>query len=75
MKPRIKSMTWNIRKLKTTNQNKKKKEFKKKEDRISSIWDNFKPSNICIIEVLEGEKKEQEIGNLFVLVKKTFIIW
>ena len=30
MKPRIKSMTWNIRKQKTTNQNnKKKKEYKK----------------------------------------------
>ena len=29
MKPRIKSMIWNIRKHKTTNQNKKNKEFKK----------------------------------------------
>ena len=28
MKLRIKSMIWNIRKQKTTNQNKKKKEFK-----------------------------------------------
>ena len=29
MKPRIKSMVWNIRNQKLTNQNKKKKEFKK----------------------------------------------
>ena len=29
MKPRIKSMIWNIRKKKTTHQNKKKKVFKK----------------------------------------------
>ena len=31
MKPRIKSMTWNIRKLKTTNQYKRKKESKRKQ--------------------------------------------
>ena len=35
------------------------------EDSISSHWDNFKRSNICIIGVPEGEEKEQEIGNLF----------
>ena len=29
MKPRVKSMIWNIRKQKTTDQNKKKKESKK----------------------------------------------
>ena len=32
---------------------------------MSSLWDNFKRSNICIIGVPEGEEKEQEIGNLF----------
>ena len=59
MKPRIKSMIWNIRKQKTTNQNiKKKKESKKTEDSISSLWDNFKRSNIHIIGVPEGEEKE-----------------
>ena len=31
---------------------------------ISSLWDNFKTSNICIIGVPEGEEKEQEIGDL-----------
>ena len=65
MKPRIKSMIWNIRKQKTTNQNnRKKKESKNNEDSISSLWDNFKKINIGIIGVPEGEEKEQETGNL-----------
>ena len=52
-------------KQKTTNQNnRKKKESKKNEDSISSLWDNFKKSNIHIIGV-PGEEREQEIGNLF----------
>ena len=57
MKSRIKSMIWNISKKKTTNQNKKnKKESKKNEDSISSLWNNFKYSNMCIIGVPEGEE-------------------
>ena len=35
----------------------------KNKESISSLWNNFKCSNIHIIEVSE-EKKEQEIGNL-----------
>ena len=65
MKLRIKSMIWNIRKQKTTNQNKKKKRIQENEDSVSSLWDNFKKSNIHNIGVPEGEEKEQEIGNLF----------
>ena len=34
------------------------------EENVSSLRDNFKRSNICIIGVPEGEEKEQEIGNL-----------
>ena len=42
MKLRIKSMIWNIRKQKTTNQNnKKEKESKKIVKSVSSLWDNF----------------------------------
>ena len=41
------------------------KRIQKNEDGISSLWDNFKRSDICIIRVPEGEKKEQGIGNLF----------
>ena len=68
MKLRIKSMIWNIRKQKITNQNnkvKKKNPLPPKEDIISCLWDNFKHTNIHIRGVPEGEEKEQEIGNLF----------
>ena len=52
MRPRIKSMTWNLRKKKTTTQKKKKKKrIQINEDSISSHLDNFKRSNICIIGV------------------------
>ena len=76
MKPRIKSMIWNIREQKTTNQNNKvKKRIHTNEDSVSSLWDSFKHSNMCIIGMLEGEEKEQEIENLFEKVmKETFII-
>ena len=64
-------MICNIRKQKTTNQNiKKKKESKKTEDSISSLWDNFKRSNIRIVWVPEGKEKEQEIGTLFEKIRK-----
>ena len=63
-------MIWNIRKQKTTNQNKKRSKKKKKEDIVSSLWDNFKHSNILAIWVPEGEEKEQEIGNLFEKIMK-----
>ena len=67
-------MIWNIRKQKTTNQNnKKKRESKKNEGSVSSLWDNFKQSNIHITGVPEGEEKEQEIGNLYEkIVKENF---
>ena len=73
MKLRIKSMIWNTRKQQTATQNKKTKD-PKNEDSINTLWDNFKRSNILIIEVPEGEEKEQEIGNLFVkIVKENFL--
>ena len=62
MKPRIKSMIWSIRKQKRTNQNnKKKKESRKiRVVSISSLWDNFKHSNIHIIGVPQGEGKSKK---------------
>ena len=42
----------------------KKQEFKKME-RLRSLLDNFKCSNIQTRGVPEGEKEEQEIENLF----------
>ena len=73
MKRRIKSIIWNIRKkkqpIKTT---RRKKEYKKQEDSVSNLWDNFKHSNIHLIGVPEGKEKEQEIGNLKKIVKENF---
>ena len=74
MKLRIKSMIWNIRKQKTTNQNnKKKKRPHGKDDTIDRLWDNFRRFNIRMIGRPKGEEKEQEIGNLFEkIVKENF---
>ena len=68
IKPRIKSMIWNIRKQTT----RRKRIQKKSEDGTSSLWDNFQSSNIHI-GVPEEEEKEQEIENLFEeIVKENF---
>ena len=53
--------------------NKARKKNLKNENSIISLLDNLKHINICIIGVPEGEKKEQEIGNLFEkLMKENF---
>ena len=46
------------------------KGIEEKGDSVSSLWDNFKHSNIHILGVLEGEEKEQEIRNLFEKIMK-----
>ena len=48
----------------------KKQEFKKNEERLGNLWDNFKHSNIRIIGVPEGEEQEQEIENWFEQIMK-----
>ena len=48
----------------------KKLEFKKNEERLRNLWDNFKGSNIWITGVPEGEEEEQEIENLFEKITK-----
>ena len=68
MKLRIKSMIWNIRIQKQPIRTEKKKE-----DRVRSLWDTFKYSNICIIVMPEGEEREQEIGNLFEKMTENFL--
>ena len=67
MKPKFKSMIWNIRKQKTTIQSSKKKKVQKNEDSVSSLWDNFKRSKIGMPE---EEEKEQETGILFEKIMK-----
>ena len=63
-KPGFKSMIWNIRKKKTFHHNnKKKKIIQKNENRLRSLWDNFKHTNVQVLGVPEEE--EQEIENLF----------
>ena len=47
-----------------------KQEFKKNEDRLRNLWDNFKLSNIRIIGVPEGEQEQQNIENLFQNIMK-----
>ena len=49
---------------------KEEKRIQKNEDRISSLWDNFKYPNICITWVPAGEEKQQEIGSLFEKIMK-----
>ena len=63
MKPRTKSVMWNIKKQKSPNQTSKKRI--ESEDSIRSLWDNFKHMNICIMGVLQGDERDQKIGNLF----------
>ena len=47
MKPIIKSMFWNIRKKKNIQSEKEEeKRFQNNEDRLRSLWDNFKHTNI-----------------------------
>ena len=37
---------------------------------VSSLWDNFKRSNIWVLRVPEGEEVEQEIETLFEKIMK-----
>ena len=39
----------------------KKKEFKKNKERLKNLPDSFKPSNIEIIGVPEGEEKRNKL--------------
>ena len=64
MKPRMKSMVWNIRKQRYPISTEEEKRIKKIKDSVRSLWDNFKYFNIHNIGVPEGEEKEYEIRNL-----------
>ena len=45
----------------------------KNEERLKSLRDSFKHSNIWIIGVPEGEEQEQDIENLFENIMKVFL--
>ena len=61
----VESMIWNIKPKNKQSEQQEEKRIQKNQGSVSSLWDNFKHSNIHIIGVPEGEDKEQEIGNLF----------
>ena len=44
--------------------------IQKYDERLRNLQDNFKCSNIRIIEMPEGEEEEQEIENLFEQIMK-----
>ena len=51
----------------------KKNSKKQDKDRLRSLWDNFRRTDIHIIGVPEGEEKDQEIENFFEkIVKEDF---
>ena len=46
--------------------------IQKYEERLRNLWDNFKCSNIWIIEAPEGEEEELEIEKLFEKIMENF---
>ena len=51
----------------------KKQEFKKDEESLRNLWDNFKCSNIQFMGVPKGEEEEQELEDLFEqIIKENF---
>ena len=68
-KDQINSMEHKEPKNKQSEQEEEKR-IQKTKDSLRSLWDNFRCTDIQIIEVLEGEEKEQEIGNLFEKIMK-----
>ena len=48
----------------------KKQEFRKNEEELRDLWDNFKCSNIWITVVPVGGEQKQEIENLFEQIMK-----
>ena len=61
MKLQIKSIIWNIKKQKQPIRTRGKMNPKNKGS-ISSLWDNFKKSNIYIIRVPKEKKKCKKLG-------------
>ena len=58
------------KKAKSNTSEQEEKGIHKNDDSVSSLWDNFKCSNIHTTEVPEGEEKQQEIRNLFEKIMK-----
>ena len=39
--------------------------MKRNKDSLRDLWDNIKHTNICIIDVPEGEEREKEAENIY----------
>ena len=71
MKPRIKSMIWNIgRKKQPIREPQEEKRIQKMRVVLATCRTNFKCSNIHIIEVPEEEKGEKNFSNLVTEIDK-----
>ena len=57
-------MIWNIKKQKINQSEQEETGIQKNRNSVSSLWDNFKRSNICFMGLPEGAEKEQEVGNI-----------
>ena len=64
MELRIKSSHLEHKEAKTNQSEQEEKRIQKNEGSVSSLWDNCKHSNICIIGVPE-EEKEQKIESIW----------
>ena len=70
-KPGRKSTVWTRRKKETFNQNRmKKQEFQKKKKHLGTSRTTLNVPTSEMIGVPDGEKEEQEIGNLFENIMK-----
>ena len=67
----LKSTVWTRRKKRNIQREQNEEtRIQKNGDRLRKLQDNFKPSNIRIIGVPEGEEEEQEIEILFEKIMK-----
>ena len=72
MKLRIKLMIWNTRKQKQPIRTTRRKRIQENEGSVKNLWDNLKRTNICMIGVLETEKREKKIENVFEKMTEDF---
>ena len=49
-----------------------RKPNEKNESNTRDLWDNMKQSNVCILEIPEGEEKEKWIENIFEEMAENF---
>ena len=53
----------------TQSEQQKEKRIQKSKDSVRSLWNNFKHTSICIMEVPKEEEREQGVEKLFEKIK------